>query len=396
MKVKPGHQRFNTPIEVGTVSNVNTNDDKSVDEQIDTYLSDRRKRLLDEVKLAELEHVAEDEKTGAERSRRERELLVGGKIGPRGQEEDMEGTEKKIKDAAEVAAEAASAGVNPEDATALGTGKAKVVVIKPGGDGGSGPTDEGKGGWSVVDGKPVKDPEGEYTFNQALKVVGAEKAKGSNDPLAVFKWMQEQGLLTGSKGDDYMSKFMGELAHRSVESIVGNKSGSSSADAIEALRLETATLRQELRIATDPIESAKRVSTLYDSLKAAGIIPEPRTSGTSTDDLKEEHRHEERMDEIRAGREHNERLTDLASSIPERVGQGIGEDIRRGRGKGGPKGNPSSSNLPRFTCEECHKEFLISPEAEKLGILTCPYCGMTYRSESEREHGEQEKTPSID
>ncbi len=379
MKVKPGLQKFNTPIEIGTISNVNTNDDESVDEQIDTYLSDRRKRVLDEVKLAELEHVAEDEKTEAERSRKERELLQRGKVSPRSKEGDMEDTEKKVQDAAEVAAEAATAGVNPEDATALGTGKSKVVVIKPGGDGG-GSADEGKKGWSVIDGKPVKDPEGEYTFSQALKVAGIEKAKGSDDPLAVFKWMKEQGLLTGSKGDDFMSQFTAELAQRSVESLVGNKSGSSSADAVEALRSEMGTLRQELRTATDPVESARRVREVYDSLKGAGFIPEPSTGGKTVEQTKEEYRHEERMDELRAGREHNERLIDLASGIPEKVGMGIGEDIRRGRGK---ERSPGSSTLPRFTCEGCHKEFPISPEAEKQGILTCPHCGTTYRSESE-------------
>lgn len=390
MRVKPGHQRFNTPIEVGTISNVNTNDNKSVDEKIDSYLGDRRKRLLDEAKLAELEHVTEDEKTEAERSRKERELLVGGKLSPTGKEGAMENTEKKVQDAAEVAAEAASAGVNPEDATALGTGKAKVVVIKPGT--GAGPPTEGEERWSILDGKPARDPEGEYTFSQALKVAAVEKAKGSSDPLAIFKWMQEQGLLTGKKGDDFMSQFTAELAQRSVESLVGNKPGSGDASVAETFRSEIATLRQELRTATDPVASARRVREVYDSLRGAGYIPEPSTGGGSLDELKETHRHEEKMDEISADREHNERLTDIAAGLPERIGKGIGEDIRRGRQRGGSKGSPGSSNLPHYKCEECHKEFPISPEAEKQGILICPYCGTTYRGETKQEHEEQEET----
>jgi len=306
MRVKLGRQKFNTPIEVGTASNVNTNNDKSVDERIDSYLGDRKKRLLDETKLAELEHVAEDEKTEAARSRKERELLVGGKLSPIGKEENMEDTEKKVEDAAATAAAAANAGVNPEDATALGTGKAKVVVIKPGGGGGE-TSEEGKGGWSVIDGKPMKDPEGEYSFNQALKVAAVEKAKGSSDPLAIFKWMQEQGLLTGKKGDEYMSKFTAELAHRSVDDLVGGKHNSSD-DAIASLRSEIVTLRQELRTATDPVESANRVKAVYDSFKGVGLITEPSTGGgVALDETKEKYRHEEKMDEIRANRDHNDR-----------------------------------------------------------------------------------------
>lgn len=371
MKVKPGLQKFNTPIEVGTVSNVNTNDDQSVDEKIDAYLGDRRKRLLDEAKLAELEHATEDEKTEAERARKERELLQRGKLSPTSSKEgDMEGADKRVQDAAEVAAEAASAGVNPEDATDLGTGKAKVVVIKPETGGGEA-SDEGKKGWSVVDGKPVKDPEGEYTFSQALKVAAIEKAKGSNDPLAIFKWMKQEGLLTGSKGDDYMSQFTAELAHRSVEGIVGNKSGSSSSDAVEALRSEMATLRQELRTATDPIESAKRVRGVYDSLKAAGIIPEPSTGGTSIEDLREAHRHEERLEEIRADREHKERLAGIADDMSERVGHGIAQDIRHG----GAGVKSRGSNLPTVHCSDCNTDFPVAPEAKEA---TCPKCGAVY------------------
>lgn len=371
MRVKPGHQKFNTPIEVGTISNVNTNDNKSVDEKIDTYLGDRRRRLLDEAKLAELEHVAEDEKTEAERSRKERELLVGGKISPRGEEGNMEGTEQRVQDAAEVAAEAANAGVDPEGAAALGTGKAKVVVIKPSGDGGGETSGEDKGGWAVIDGKPVKDPEGEYTFSQALKVAAIEKAKGSNDPLAIFKWMQEQGLLTGSKGDDFMSKFTAELASRSVESIVGNKPGSGEGAIAETLRSEMAGLRQELRTATDPVESAKRVGAVYDSLKAAGYIPEPSTGGASIEDLRETHRHEEKMNEISADREHKERLAGIADDMSERVGRGIAQDIRRGAAGAKSRG----SNLPPVHCSDCNIDFPVAPEAKEA---TCPKCGAVY------------------
>jgi len=379
MKVRQSPKRFNTPISIGTASNSNTEVEggKSVDEEIDVHLEKRSKRLIVGAKLAELESATERDLTEAARARQERLLVGAGKISPIGKEENMEGTEKRIEDAAEVAAEAAAAGVSPQDAKALGTGVTRVAVIKPVVAGEK--TEEGKGGWAVIDGKPVKDPEGEYSFNQALKVAAVEKAKGSSDPLAIFKWMQEQGLLTGGKGDDFMNQFTAELAHRSVESIVGKPGSSSDNDAIGAVRAEMATLRQELRIATDPVESARRVRQVYDSLKGAGFIPEPSTGGggTTLDELKETHHHEEKMGEISVTRDHNERLTELASSIPDRIGQGIGEDMRRHRG--GPKGSPNS-NLDKIKCE-CGTEFVVPPEAMEKGEAICPKCGQTYRGE---------------
>lgn len=372
MRAKPSPRRFSTPITIGTASNTETEDRKSVDEEIDTYLGDRRSRLLEEAKLAELEHVTEEEKTGAARARQERQRVEKGESSSTGEEESMEDTEKKVEDAAEVAAQAASAGVEPEQATDLGTGKAKVVVIKPGGGGGE-PIGEGKGGWAVIDGKPVKDPEGEYTFNQALKVAAVEKAKGSSDPLAVFKWMKEEGLLTGPKGDEYMSKFTAELAHKSVESLVGNKSGSSD---IEALRSDLGTqinsLRQELREATDPVAAARRVKDVYDSFKSVGLITQG-TSGKSDAEFK----HDERMEEIKADREHNDRLTDLAEKATKNIGRGIGEDMRRGH-EGRPR---TTTTLEEIICEECGTKFPVSPEAQEKGEATCPKCGQPYRAE---------------
>jgi len=374
MKIRGSPHKFNTPITLGTAPEPNSKNggNKSVDEEIDTYLGGRRKRLLDEAKLAELEHVTEDEKTEAERSRRERELLQSGKINPTGQEENMEDTKKKIEDAAEVAAEAASAGVPTQDATALGTGKAKVVVIKPATGGGE-TSVEGKGGWSVIDGKPVRDPEGEYTFTQALKVAAVEKAKGSNDPLAVFKWMKEEGLLTGGKGDDFMSKFTSELAQKSVESVVGARADSGNNSAIESLRAEMGNLRQELRNATDPVASAKRVKDVYDSFKGMGLIPETSNTGTPIDDLKVKYEHEEKMETIKADRENKERLAGIADDMSERIGHGIAGEMRHGRG--GREQKPSGSNLPTVHCDNCNIDFTVAPEAT---TATCPKCGTVY------------------
>lgn len=374
MRVKPGHQKFNTPIEVGTVTIDNTNDNESVDEQIDGYLGDRRKRLLDEAKLAELEHVTEDERTEAARSRKERELLLGGKVSPTGKEGDMEDTETKVEQAAETAAEAAAAGVPAEQATGLGTGKAKVVVINPkSGEQGAG---EEKGGWVVTDGKPVRDPEGEYSFNQALKVAALEKAKGNNDPMAILKWMKEQGLLTGGKSDTFMSQFTAQLAEQSVQSIINKPN--TSGGATEAIQQQINTLRTELREASDPVKAAGRVKEMYETFSSLGLIPKPSTGGT-IDETKEEHRHEEEMEQIRAKKASDERLADIAADIPESVGRGIGQDIRHAHG--GERKPSASTILDTIECKDCGTKFTVPPEAMEKGEAECPKCGMVYRAE---------------
>lgn len=366
MRVKPGHQKFNTPITLGTVPEPNSKNggNKSVDEEIDNYLGDRRSRVLQQAKLAELEHVTEDEKTEAERARRERELLQTGKISPTSSKEgDMENTEKKVKDAAETAAVAASAGVNPEDATDLGTGKSKVVVIKPP-EIGSGGAVEGKG-WEVADGKPVRDPEGEYTFNQALKVARLEVSRTSNN------------------GD---KKSLGEeLAEAKMKlEALGIKVGSPPSTSPRPLKEEVAESVELLRtlgihVGTSQQASLKeQVTEAKSLLEGLGLsIGQP---GESIEGMREKFRHDERIEELGADRDHKERLAGIADDMSERIGHGIATDMRHGRGGQGQKA--SGSNLPAFTCEECHKEFPISPEAEAKGEMTCPFCGMVYRDKS--------------
>lgn len=286
----------------------------------------------------------------------------------------MEDTETKVEQAAEVAAEAASAGVPAEQAKGLGTGKAKVVVINPkSGEQGAG---EEKGGWAVIDGKPVRDPEGEYSFNQALKVAALERGEGNSDPMAILKWMKEQGLLTGPKSDVYMEKFMAELAQRSVESIVNKPN--TSGGATEGIQQQIETLRTELREASDPVKAAERVKGMFDTFSSLGLIPKPTTGGT-IDETKEEHRHEEHMEEIRAKKASDERLAEIAGDLPESIGRGIGQDIRHGHG--GERKSGASATLDTKKCEDCGTEFRIPPEAMEKGEVTCPKCGMVYTAE---------------
>ena len=391
MKVNRSHQKFGTPIEVGTVPTKESNnpESRSVDEQTDEYLSGRRKRKLEEAKAAELEHVAEEEKTGAARQRKQRELIEGGVVSPMGNKEgEMESTDEKVEAAAEVAAEAAGAGVDPKDAKDLGTGKKPVVIINPLASEGT-PDTEGKG-WSVLDGKPVRDPEGEYSFNQALKVASLGKEKAEGDSMSFFKWLKSEGFLGGEKGDEFMGTFMKELAKQSVNNIIRppNSSGSSDVQAI-AMREEIKGLREEFALATDPVASAKRVKEMFDTFRSLGMIPEASSGGESLETVKETHRHEEKMEELGTEKEYKRDLTKIASEIPERIGQGIGSDIMEGEGEG----ESSGESLEYFGCTEegCDFKIPITPETKQI---TCPKCGAIYQKKGttvETKPGTEEK-----
>lgn len=291
----------------------------------------------------------------------------------------METTNEKVANAAEVAAEAASAGVNPESAKDLGTGKSKVVIIKPEASEG---VKEG-GGWSVVDGRPVKDPEGEYTFNQAHKVAALEAAKHSEDPMALFKFLKEEGFL-GDKKDDFLSTFMTELARKSVDNLVHPPSGNSFSGSSEAttLREELKELRAEIQRSSDPVEAARRVKVMFDTFRSIGLLHE-EAEGKNLEVTKEEHHHDEKMEEIKADREYKQELTRIASDIPERIGHGIaGQFAEEGGGSEG-------GGLETLECSDCHFKIPITPETGES--VTCPKCEAVYLRKKETVESKQKE-----
>jgi len=358
MKVKGSRQKFNTPIIIGGFP-MSTDESESVDKQIDSYLENKRKRILEEAKMAELQHVTEDEKPGAARSRKEREGVEAGRINPVKGEEEGESTEEKVKSAAEVAAAAASEGVSAEQAVNLGTGKSKVLIVKPEPKGVS----ENEGGWSVVNGKPVRDPEGEYTFIRALKVAQLEvppaPTNGSKKTLAeelteAKQKLEALGIPVGGT----------PAKPRSLrEEVIEAKEG------LESMGLCGGT--NEQAPLKDQVAEAKG---LLESLGLSIGIP-----GESLETLKEKHHHEERMNELTADKEYKKNITEIAGSIPERIGHGLGGRLAEEESAGG--GDSGGSELEYFTCEEegCGYKFPVPPDAGNK--ITCPKCGTIYSRE---------------
>ena len=103
--------------------------------------------------------------------------------------------------------------------------------------------------------------------------------------------------------------------------------------------------------------------------------------GKSLDVMREEHRHNEKIEEIKDQRQYHQELTKIASDIPERIGRGIAghigeEEIGRGsRGSGG--------GLDSITCTEegCGTKIYITPETGSQ--VVCPRCGTVYTRKGE-------------
>ncbi|MBA7566969.1 hypothetical protein ES708_08669 [subsurface metagenome] len=348
----------------------NPDESESVDKQTDSYLAGRRKRALEDAKMAELEHVTEDEKTGAARSRKERGLVENDKISPIKGEENSESTEKKVQDAAEVAAAVAGEGVPADQAADLGTGKSRVVVLKPGSKEGA---EEG-GGWSVLKGKPVRDPEGEFTFIRALKVAELDSQTPANNKkslaqelAAAKQTLEALGIKVGAPSP----------VNRSLKEEVGDAMA-----LLESLGIKVGTSEQSpLKV---QVEEARAL------LGSLGLTI--GASGESLEVIKEKHHHEERMNELSADREYKKSMSDIAGSIPERVGHGMASQFTEGEKE--PSGNSSSSGsseLEYLTCPEAGCGFRIPIPPNASSQITCPKCGTIYTRKGGTEAEAQEE-----
>lgn len=131
----------------------------------------------------------------------------------------------------------------------------------------------------------------------------------------------------------------------------------------------------------DPVamaqQQAQAIKSTYDALTTLGIIKEPvvtTSDGKSLEVVKEEHRHDEKMEEIHADREYKKDLTEIASEIPERVGRGIGGQFSEEEGSSGGGGG----ELEYITCQEegCGAKIYITPTTGSQ--VTCPKCSTVY------------------
>lgn len=131
----------------------------------------------------------------------------------------------------------------------------------------------------------------------------------------------------------------------------------------------------------DPItfarQQAEMTKAYVETLKDLGIIKEPVVTtekGEPLEVVKEKHRHEERMEEVKTDRSYKETLGETLSNIPERIGRGIAGQISEGEEEESNKG----SALESLICQEegCGTKIYITPTSGNQ--VTCPKCGSIY------------------
>jgi len=363
-------RKFNTPINIGGISMTNTVDSQSVDEATDVYLGERRKRKLEEAKEAELGRVTEEEKTEAARLRKERELIESGKGNPKGEEENVENVTKKVEEAARVAAEAASAGVDPLKAAELATGEHKVVIVEKAAEG-------------VRTAEDVLKEKAEVI--EQAKALYCSCIDAGGDPKRCADMVA--GLIPTQPGASSPPvTSITELIHALTE--LDALRGSNTV--LGELKTSFDNLANEIRQGggkgnqpLDPVAFAKQQAEALVEWKKAidQITPPPSGTGDSLEVVKEQNRHDEKMEEIKDEKEYKESITEIAAEIPERIGKGIASRVEK------EKGSDDGGGLDHMLCTEkgCGTKIFYTPESK---TITCPKCSMVYERE-EKSEGEQ-------
>lgn len=242
------------------------------------------------------------------------------------------------------------------------------------------------GGEGMTDEERAKKEEEEARQREKLMASAKSLIDSGLDPKQVGQMLLGLPSISGAPPTPAQGMGFDEVM-KMVTFIVGKKEADELKVIIASLdkkideMVKNPPHKDEPPKSIDPVTFAKQqAETLrlyHATLDEMGLIPkpEPRTSdGKSLDVVKEEHRHDERMDEIKSEREYKQELTKIAADIPERIGRGVGSQLTEGSsGSGGGGGG-----LEYLTCQEegCGIKIYITPETGSQ--VECPKCGSIY------------------
>lgn len=206
--------------------------------------------------------------------------------------------------------------------------------------------------------------------------VGATGPIGVTDIAGLITAISNALKPTGNGGDSEIKALLKQLADNSTR---------EQNTTLRALFEQTKALMEEIKImkasggagAATPTRGKVKVIkpdfTIVEVEEGEPIIirePAPAASGEPIDVIRERNRHAEKMEEIKDEKEHKRDLRKLASDIPERIGRGVGEQIRK-------------SGMEAFECSNCGATIYITPETGET--ITCGKCRMSYKREKEDE-----------
>ncbi len=229
--------------------------------------------------------------------------------------------------------------------------------------------------WTVVEGRPVESAEGEFrTFAQALQVAASERSGQDVKKWTIIddKPIEDPDGEYPSFAAAYKVAYLGILKKEKVAETVNQ--GNS-----EQMRLMTSrmhALHKQLALALNPIETLKRAKAIKEDLEASGFVSPSLPGGSPENNVefvKEKNRHEEEMKKADADREYKLGLVGNLSNLEETIGKGIGHDIRE-RAKSRSQSGPSESDgFEHLKCADCGTNITITPKTGER--VPCPKCG---------------------
>lgn len=113
-------------------------------------------------------------------------------------------------------------------------------------------------------------------------------------------------------------------------------------------------------------------------------VPAPTNTSRSIDEVKEENRHKEKMEEIQTERDYKQKTTEFLSGLPSKIGAGLaGSLIDAEKPPEVPAGKGTTASVQYIKCETegCGYSIPFAPTATKI---ICPKCRAIY----ERQTGE--------
>jgi predicted RNA-binding Zn-ribbon protein involved in translation (DUF1610 family) len=377
-------KRFGTPVVVlGTEMTSNAKKTISVDAQVGTYLEERRKRILDEAQTSELELATESNKRDAARIRKEKELIE--RTGEGEEVNDMANSDKKAEDAAEVAATAVSQGADPETAMNLARGGKKVIVVtapKPAPAPDPSTVKPTIGGWIVVQGLPVRDPEGEYTFVQALQVAELSKKPVNEANTELSQLLQEIRQQNQNKQDAVLQAVM-----ETNKAILTKLSEPAKPAENNNPRPGIKT-----RVFIPDHTNGRWVPQEFEPGETVILppVPMPVDNGKDVALIAEENRHKERMTEIGAENEKKVENRKLVGEVVDSLATIAGAAFTGGKSNDKPA-SQSTPEIEHMTCETCHKDIPFNSGAKEI---VCPHCNAKYIEDQQAPNNPTGPQPS--
>jgi hypothetical protein len=240
--------------------------------------------------------------------------------------------------------------------------------------------------WAVIDGRPVESEDGEYrTFAQALSVAAMERQGAEVKRWSVLddKPFEDPNGEFSSFAEAYRVSYLGVLKKnaeaelKAAQLAQANKPKNEDSEQIKMLVSTIGDLRRKIEEVSNPFETMRRAKVLKDEFMEAGLISppgEPADPANSVELTKEKNRHDEEMKKLDADARYKESISNTVAGLPRIIGAGISQDILKGLGS--PSPDSVEAAVERFPCKNCGAQIVAGAGATSV---TCAKCGMEFR-----------------